>query len=88
MTKHTPGPWITGYMGRGKYPGSTGIYPDSGGPAFAILPPGRKDIQEANARLIKAAPELFEMLKFAQNYIPDSSYLHKTVEVLIAKIEG
>jgi len=62
-TNHTPGPWKLGYMGRGKYSGSTGVYPDSGGPAFAVLPPGRKEIQEANARLVAAAPDLLAALK-------------------------
>ena len=60
--KHTPGPWI--------------MFRDRGVPA-AILPAGRDGeicqfasayTSEANARLIAAAPELYEMLRQALGF--------------------
>jgi hypothetical protein len=39
-----------------------------GGPAIAYLPQGREDIQEANAHLIAAAPDMLEALKAAVAY--------------------
>ena len=64
MSKHTLGPWKRERLVRGKYHGCEGIFPqDSCAPAFALLPPGREDIQEANASLIAAAPELLEACK-------------------------
>lgn len=35
----------------------------AGGPTFAFLPRGRADVQEANARVIAAAPTMLAALK-------------------------
>lgn len=55
-TTHTPGPWI--------HSGGQ-IYPDATAPTIAMIPSFDKKDQEqqANARLIAAAPELLEALR-------------------------
>lgn len=64
-SKHTPGPWKVGMLkDRGKYAGCTFIEPASG-PGFAFLPPGREDVQKANARLIAEAPAMLDELSSA-----------------------
>lgn len=66
--KHTKGPWKVVRPMKGKYRGDFAIVPQSkhsteaSGPAFCYLAKGREDMQEANARLIAAAPELLEAL--------------------------
>lgn len=69
--KHTPGPWKIGMLkDRGKYAGCTFIQPTSGsGPGFAFLPPGREDVQKANARLIAEAPAMLDALRDANAFI-------------------
>lgn len=52
-TRHTAEPLSTVHIRTGKYAGGIGIRPEAG-PAFAILPSGRQDIQEANAARIVA----------------------------------
>ena len=66
-TKHTPGPWKYRRIGARRGPvrltDKTFVVTPEGGPAFAYLPEGRDDIQEANALVIAAAPELLEALQ-------------------------
>lgn len=68
MGAHTPGPWeVTATPGTPRVrpmrlTSYHAISPD-GGPALAVLPNGRRDIQDANARLIAAAPDLLEALE-------------------------
>ena len=58
MTKHTPGPWHYIVDPEGKF----GIYPE-GGKFLAITN------HEANARLIAAAPRMYdELLKCAERF--------------------
>jgi hypothetical protein len=65
-----------------------------GGPALAYLPEGREDIQEANARLIAAAPELLHSLKnLVEILIHPTPYDDKVsfirdARAAIAKAEG
>ena len=60
-TKHTPAPWKVYKAGtHSKY--SAHIIPVAG-PAIAHLKEGRNDIQEANANLMAAAPELLQTLE-------------------------
>jgi hypothetical protein len=64
-----------------------------GGPALAYLPEGREDIQEANASLIAAAPELLKALKKALNESGCDGDLccyewHDVARAAIAKAEG
>lgn len=66
--RHTPGPWRV--AGTPDTPTARAmritryhtIAPE-GGPALAVLPDGRRDIQDANARLIAASPDLLEAAK-------------------------
>lgn len=65
MGAHTPGLWSVGSIPivRGKYAGCYAIAPQAG-PAFAVmLGNGPKDIREANARLIAAAPRMYALLQ-------------------------
>lgn len=60
MTKHTPGPWkpwMTGFDNQ-----SFAIGPNGKTPIAKTLG-GNKETNEANARLIAAAPDLLEALK-------------------------
>ena len=72
-TGHTPGPWTASRIGPRTGPvrltSKTFKITPEGGPSFAYLPEGRDDIQEANARLIAAAPDLLaalQALEYAQ----------------------
>ena len=79
MSKHTPGPWmINGYdiIPQGIRKDSTAILarvyhsynPASNGGAYDL-----RDLpQEANARLIAAAPEMLETLQFVNSYVGHS----------------
>lgn len=61
--QHTPGPWRIVRYQRGKYRGDFGIAPRHElDPVFCFLCKGREDIQQANARLIAAAPVQHEAL--------------------------
>lgn len=66
--KHTKGPWKVVRPMKGKYRGDFAIVPqskhstESSGPAFCYLAKGREDMQEANAKLIAAAPALLDVL--------------------------
>ncbi len=53
--KHTPGflKIAQGWQQRGKWSGHKALYPE-GGPPIAMIPKGREDIQEANARRLAA----------------------------------
>ena len=97
--KHTPGPWSIF-----SHPNSPRLRPKrltryfeiapKAGPALAILPEGRADIQEVNARLIAAAPDLLEALKGAYDEIRPDGPPHGTKDPLpkiraaIDKAEG
>ena len=69
MSKHTPGPWAYSTSPEG-WSYTINIYqaenaahtPDYSDVAFRTCTGGRKAIQEANARLIAAAPDLLEAL--------------------------
>lgn len=70
-TPHTPGPWFVGAQNDGLYilNGSPSPAPYDGpipkeyGPEVVATPNWRLPSYEANARLIAAAPELFEALQ-------------------------
>lgn len=66
MSEHTQTPWERVAIRTGKWAGSIGIRPTCGGPAFAYFPPGRQDIQEANARLLLAAPKLLAVAEIEE----------------------
>lgn len=59
-TQHTPGPWIQDRSCEGR----TVVANDPNGIAFNLAHlPGEHPMQEANARLIAAAPDLLEACK-------------------------
>lgn len=107
MSEHTPGPWNydCGYIdtqrveddGSSDYVilaemRSTFGYDDYGVHKW-MLPP---EEYEANARLIAAAPEMFELLSDVRRYVADANlrgdgYAEidlKAIDALLAKIEG
>jgi hypothetical protein len=102
---HTPGPWHVGaqndtlYVIAGKPPSLNNDYPvhDAGRVVIAKVYP--KD--EANARLIAAAPELLSALKSAKEHLEYCGYgdkwereyaeankLEEKIDEAIAKAEG
>jgi hypothetical protein len=79
--QHTPGPWIV----RQNRDCSLDFFGESGRMAF--LCNARLTNQDANARLIAAAPEMLEALKDAYPYIADNA-LRERVGNLIANATG
>lgn len=71
MSGHTPGPWYHG----GKHPDCEARYVKSNAPGYAveiaILFHSDGAEQEANCRLIAAAPELLEAIKLAEAALAD-----------------
>ena len=66
MSKHTPGPWHED--GTDEF-GDKAIIPVKGGMAVAVVVTNGqlKEVAEANAHLIAAAPDLYETLKAIRN---------------------
>jgi hypothetical protein len=83
---HTPGPWYS-------YQHSTDFFPIvgtvSGHGLFHILRTGRSSVDDANARLIAAAPELLSALRdiLAEADFGDPA-LEAKARAAIAKAEG
>ena len=79
MSKHTPGPWtqdgrhVEAFDGKEITMGCE-VY-------------GPEDEAAANARLIAACPEMYELLQEYYRYNPQSTYGHRIVAIL-AKAEG
>ena len=99
MSKHTPGPWKVEegttlvWTHDPDIPGTYGM----GFPVAMLL--GRRrwnrdnrptpDEQEASARLIAAAPEMFELLKTVENdagQVPE--WLWQRIREVITRVEG
>ena len=94
---HTPGPWHMDTIKGFPTAIGVGLEPESGARAIAILSRdshSSKEHQEANARLIAAAPELLEACTAALDrlsVIPTFSPDRKAIALLqaaIAKAEG
>jgi hypothetical protein len=78
-------------MVRGKHAGSMGIKPqlDDMAPAFAFLPRGAADIQQANARLFLAAPAMLVALKYVLSRVDGNDVTLNTVlREAIGEAEG
>jgi hypothetical protein len=77
--KHTPGPWVADWAIRtnGENPRQWHVHnQDIAEPVIADIPDGRLDrAEEANAKLIAAAPELLECCKEMMDIL--NSYAHK-----------
>jgi hypothetical protein len=86
MNKHTPGPW----MYRSQANGSLDFFGEGGN--RVILQNVRLINQEANARLIAAAPSLLEALESALELIdvitPLEGDVHRKARAAIAKATG
>lgn len=83
--KHTPGPWVySGRLGFGHL-----VSPNIA-VAYGGATSGRQDSGEANARLIAAAPEMYEALKLVMQHgrIDDSEHRMNLVAAAIAKAEA
>ena len=78
---HTPGPWHD--SGNTEYE----IY--KGNKPIASVIPSFTAEDEANARLIAAAPEMFEVLREIEMLMPHSKAVkHSGLREVLAKVEG
>lgn len=90
MSKHTPGPW---YVGReDENTGEIEVNSDGRPYVCLVLPGAIDEVTPANARLIAAAPELFD---FARDYISayqngfdGDDHLMLLAKSLVAKVTG
>jgi hypothetical protein len=92
MSKHTPGPWqlVRGAV-RDQYDTIEGIVGAEDRRIMRGCHPFRADEEQlANARLIAAAPEMLEALKYAVEFIKMYTDQPIGIEILeaIAKAEG
>lgn len=79
MSKHTPGPWIVTEEGNFVYalsPKGTNRFSCSIAPGY-IQGYDSEEVQQANARLIAAAPDLFEACIKANKYLAKCASLGK-----------
>jgi hypothetical protein len=86
MTKHTPGPWRVvqaAALPSGKLRNEFSIVGISG--TIAMTPHPRNDDNEANARLIAAAPSLLDTLQMLADASNDSPVLMADVVGKIAR---
>ena len=93
--KHTPGPWtITVYPPDDDDAEDLCAYIDGNGTHVShCMPPdgANKELRDANARLIAAAPELLEALKLiasAENSALDLAYCKGIARAAITKATG
>lgn len=99
--QHTPGPWSVGYRALnvqapsekgGTFPvcdiRGWGYLTGNGHGALGLPADEAVAIQEANARLIAAAPELLEALKDAKFALYGNGWANPKMEAAIAKAEG
>jgi hypothetical protein len=78
MSAYTPGPWRVGEREAGTILNERGTVIYRGLPQFS----------DADARLIAAAPELLEALKWAATVIRPGSDLRAAMDAAITKAEG
>lgn len=89
MSTFTKGPWFATcheppVNGKRNYFGNISIGPQFNGPVAWIKFNLSREENEANARLIESAPDLFELVKKAAK-VP---MLSREANLLISKIEG
>ena len=91
-SKHTPGPWEVDYEGPCRLAIIAPNDVDGAMVAFTNLQNVDGDMDEANARLIAAAPDLLKAIKIARTWINLDYPLNQddvdTVDAAIAKAEG
>ena len=85
---HTPGPWIVTNLGEGKRGASYGLV-IQGRDVNPILTMPSGERNEANARLISAAPNMYLLLRaiLISNLLVETAY-EKKVDEILAKVEG
>lgn len=93
MSKHTPGNWIAKPRDSADWIDLVTDDPETCGGSAHSLPFAscRHFNQEANARLIAAAPELLETLRFVARLSygsPRNHAIQERVRAVIAKVEG
>ena len=100
MSKHTPGPWTFSqsaeygdtrfYVAQAEGAPYTPHYSDVATLIAETVNDERKSIQEANARLIAAAPELLEALEACINYgsLTGDEWVIDKVRYAIVKATG
>lgn len=99
MSKHTPGPWWFAQhdefgrydVGNGDAPMFRTIAPADSGPGEWSITDYRHDHQEANARLVAAAPEILEALKGLVSAVEaegDAERMTERARAAISKAEG
>ena len=93
MSKHTPGPWSLDTENVGDYlRGHVSVdAPDHGALALVVWKMEDDDqspVCEANARLIAAAPDLLEALRFIEANTVEGGAFNKVARAAIAKATG
>ena len=83
MSKHTPGPWHVDQDINGLYVAAEA----KGGDAVARIYTWHHG-QEANARLIAAAPAMYEALKAARYVIDGTTPVGKMIEAALSEANG
>lgn len=93
MSRHTPGPWKTEYDSFGDeiWFGGTGHGTWVVGPAYLGgrgKEPGGLEVMAADARLIAAAPEMYDELVWFVGFADANGIPCENARKLIAKIDG
>lgn len=91
MSGHTPGPWSLRHRPSGPWTVYVPAMSDSGRERFYNGIWIHQGDNEADARLIAAAPELLEALKLAQDWLSTDDpewEVRVAVDAAIAKAEG
>lgn len=99
MSKHTPGQWtVTGQSEAGRYISVTAPHPQKNGRKTICRVPFSADpgpyTDDADARLIAAAPDMYEALSVARDYLERCSIqdqaapMARIISAAIAKAEG
>ena len=85
--KFTPGPWYV-YDTRERAEHAYDYYITAGQYFVAAVSPDSLNIQEANANLIAAAPEMYEMLERLQKGHKKGNATWQLIERVLAKARG
>lgn len=87
MTNHTPGPWAVSFGTDVYLHGERFEHNRHIADCDMDMDLG-KDEREANARLVAAAPELLEALKYVRRFLRETDHDVEYVDAAIAKAEG
>ena len=92
MNKHTPGPWYPHYA-KADHCLSSSVWGQEPGNQVAVIGGKSLEAMNANARLIAAAPAMYEALKASLLAIPDgmtsnTSPICQQIRAALAQAEG